>query len=460
MSQHDDRSKARFFFFGARRRVLDPPPFSDLLSTFPAERVALPDMRRPPSPRRQGSAPPTAEAEPAVFSDARAMLAQAEHAVGQSLEYAGSLQADLEHLDSLVGQIIADYKRISATCQEADAKTSAVAGEAGALEQRLNALHEIGCAADEGRASVELLADEVTRAGTSFEQQRRAIETGVAQAVHLSEQLAELERRASSDTGLLEQRIAETAARSRKKGAVKTAALAEVTAIEVRLTQLAQRLDTLQGRVAQLESKKTNVFSNWVPSDWLPSIKRRLLNPASAPVRLLHPWPLVTGSAAALVLALGAVPFMQQQEPSFAVEQGVSAGQPLMAAVFPLPAALPTTGTTQLDSIPVPEPPAKSVDRPVKAKPAPIVVPAPSKAAGEPSVFVGSLNIASTPEGADVFVNQEYVGRTPLNLANVRAGSKVVRIERDGYQRWTASIRVEAKKREQVTAKLEPVAAQ
>jgi len=69
--------------------------------------------------------------------------------------------------------------------------------------------------------------------------------------------------------------------------------------------------------------------------------------------------------------------------------------------------------------------------------------------------FVGTLLIESDPAGAAAFVNQESVGDTPVLLKDLRAGSYVVRLEHEGYQRWSSAATVSAVRQEHVKAKLE-----
>ena len=70
--------------------------------------------------------------------------------------------------------------------------------------------------------------------------------------------------------------------------------------------------------------------------------------------------------------------------------------------------------------------------------------------------FRGHLVIESVPEGARVFVNQQAVGSTPIELPNLPAGSRAVRVEADGYELWSASVRVVAQQRTRVKANLQP----
>src|SRR6266508_723865 len=74
----------------------------------------------------------------------------------------------------------------------------------------------------------------------------------------------------------------------------------------------------------------------------------------------------------------------------------------------------------------------------------------------QPSVFTGELLVESSPERAAVFIDRQYVGETPLQLTKMRAGSHLVRIERNGHQRWTAAVVVTTDKKVQVSATLQP----
>lgn len=70
--------------------------------------------------------------------------------------------------------------------------------------------------------------------------------------------------------------------------------------------------------------------------------------------------------------------------------------------------------------------------------------------------YRGSLAVNSSPNGASVFVNGFPVGITPLVLNDVPAGSRVVRVEMDGYERWTSAVRVVANTRVVTEAALQP----
>jgi serine/threonine protein kinase len=68
----------------------------------------------------------------------------------------------------------------------------------------------------------------------------------------------------------------------------------------------------------------------------------------------------------------------------------------------------------------------------------------------------GSLQVASRPAGAQVFVDDNLIGTTPLLISNVAAGSKRLRIEMSGYKTWTTPIQIEPSARSRVSASLEP----
>jgi hypothetical protein len=91
---------------------------------------------------------------------------------------------------------------------------------------------------------------------------------------------------------------------------------------------------------------------------------------------------------------------------------------------------------------------------------APARMPTPTAASIEkPETFIGKLDVKSVPSGAVVFVNQKRVGETPLELDGLRAGSHVIWIERDGYERWSTSVLVSTAAEAHVTARLQPAQA-
>jgi len=71
--------------------------------------------------------------------------------------------------------------------------------------------------------------------------------------------------------------------------------------------------------------------------------------------------------------------------------------------------------------------------------------------------YVGTLSIDADP-GGDVFVDRESAGHTPVRLTNLRAGSHLVWIERNGYRRFTRVVQVPADRVTRLSAELEPIA--
>jgi serine/threonine-protein kinase len=102
--------------------------------------------------------------------------------------------------------------------------------------------------------------------------------------------------------------------------------------------------------------------------------------------------------------------------------------------------------------------PAQSITVELGRPPVPVdrvaAAPTPSTP-GTVGRFIGVLAIDSRPPGAHVFVDGKPAGTTPLEMSSVDAGSHVLRLEMDGYQRWTSAVRVVAGERNRVTASLE-----
>jgi hypothetical protein len=75
--------------------------------------------------------------------------------------------------------------------------------------------------------------------------------------------------------------------------------------------------------------------------------------------------------------------------------------------------------------------------------------------ASQASRYVGTLSIDSSPAG-EVFLDRATAGRTPLRLTNLRAGSHLIWIERDGYQRFTRVVQVPSDRVTRLFADLQP----
>jgi serine/threonine protein kinase len=72
-----------------------------------------------------------------------------------------------------------------------------------------------------------------------------------------------------------------------------------------------------------------------------------------------------------------------------------------------------------------------------------------------PTVYTGTLNVDSRPQGARVLLDGTYVGRTPLRLPRVNVGAHVVRIALDDHKPWSVMTRVVSGEETRVTGSLE-----
>jgi len=119
----------------------------------------------------------------------------------------------------------------------------------------------------------------------------------------------------------------------------------------------------------------------------------------------------------------------------------ITAAQPAQSIIVPLTEARATAsgGTRPSTSVPT----TSVSTTPVPTTPATL------------GHYSGTLVIESKPTGAKVYVDNKLAGTTPLSLPNLAAGSHAVRLERDGYRRWSSSVRVVAAERNRVTASLE-----
>ncbi len=69
----------------------------------------------------------------------------------------------------------------------------------------------------------------------------------------------------------------------------------------------------------------------------------------------------------------------------------------------------------------------------------------------------GSVSITSSPSGADIYLDNQYLGITPLTQSGVAPGSHQVRLALTGYQDWSNQIQVTAGQNTPVSAGLAEV---
>ena len=86
------------------------------------------------------------------------------------------------------------------------------------------------------------------------------------------------------------------------------------------------------------------------------------------------------------------------------------------------------------------------------------LLPATTGAGSRARAAGGSVFVESRPPAAQVFLDGERVGRTPVTLSDVAAGLHEIRIQRDGYRVWSTTTRVVASERARGGASLDRTA--
>jgi hypothetical protein len=86
----------------------------------------------------------------------------------------------------------------------------------------------------------------------------------------------------------------------------------------------------------------------------------------------------------------------------------------------------------------------------------PAIATSPVVASRSAPFVVGTLVVTSEPAGAEVLINGVSHGRTPLRIPGLAAGSRVVRLELPGYERWSWAVRVVANRQTPLVVKLQP----
>jgi hypothetical protein len=91
----------------------------------------------------------------------------------------------------------------------------------------------------------------------------------------------------------------------------------------------------------------------------------------------------------------------------------------------------------QTTAVPTPQQPAAAAR--VPSRPAPVATDPPATV---PATGPGSLQVLSRPAGAQVFLDGKSVGKTPLVISDVAAGTHSVRLELPGFNRWATTVDV------------------
>lgn len=174
------------------------------------------------------------------------------------------------------------------------------------------------------------------------------------------------------------------------------------------------------------------------------SLKRQLAtlvtaakdNPRSRTAR----WPAALGIAAACLIVSSAIGWRLTLAPP---PPTLTASSPAVrSAVTPPPVEVPTPLTTV--AAPMPLPPRDAAAR------------SQERLAPEPRMqYVGTLSVDAVPGGGEVFINRKSVGKTPVRVTGLRAGSHLIWIEREGYRLWTRVVSVPADNVTRVSVALE-----
>ena len=137
--------------------------------------------------------------------------------------------------------------------------------------------------------------------------------------------------------------------------------------------------------------------------------------------------------------------------PLSAVEPALAASSAPVASVAPIIGPLPVTVPRAKTAVTTPARTPRLNARAAVSSP----VRAPRQSAA--TQFHGMLAVSSQPNGAEVLLNGTPVGRTPMVLNRVPAGSHAVFVRQDGYAPWSSSVRVVADQRTQVRPNLTPL---
>ncbi len=363
-----------------------------------------------------------------------------------------------------------------------------------AIEQRiepLDVVRNLSATTDEKLASLNQLVEDVARCRASFEAQKAAIDQGREEAARVVRVMEGLHARVTTLTatgnwlaqaeetvGRLEHRAIETTAQLERRLNDIEAKKRAVERTVGELIHVAGILDALEGRVATLTGSGDSLGQAERAIDQLErrtneaTIRLEQVTRRSAAASRSLGWkvrqPLLRSTAIlGALVAAGLLGVLRTRDQSSLIagststaHQGPSVTVPMSlpdasrVAPFDMPAGR-GAGTTRT----IPGNRVASADR---ADLAPATRPSATASASrsvavakEAVHYVGVLSVVSEPPGGIAFVDGQQVGTTPLQLRRLRAGSHVVRIERDGYDRWTTAVLVPADRETRVSAKLE-----
>lgn len=124
------------------------------------------------------------------------------------------------------------------------------------------------------------------------------------------------------------------------------------------------------------------------------------------------------------------------------------------AAAAPAPERSVETPAVQVAAVPAPEVTRGGTSEQPAASPPRAAAP---QAAPRQVGYVGTLTIDSDPPG-EVTIDGKTAGTTPVRAENLKAGSHLIWIQREGYRRFTRVVQVPANRVTRLVADLEPLA--
>jgi len=398
--------------------------------------------------------------------DLRARREETGSAADVSPSEAEALRLDLSQLREAGAQLTQEYIRIGEACHQAERRTAIATDALHTIETRL-------CRRLETVELLERRAAEATasfdRRVAAFEEQQHVFAETLVEARHVADVVSALEQR-----------------------------LAMLTRPGQILARVAEPVDQLDCRIAQEIPQLDAVIQAHRSCDHEPvPPQQRLERPAESALdndgrstsaeKTTQSWRrlvAVCGALAALALLgtavirtprrlveIGGVARAGPRADVLSASSTASPSKPLdetpftrlsgasgRGAVKPTsPAA--SDGQPMASAVLAPTVPGASISRSSSMtsksnrrmiEPASFAAP-PAPAA---KFFSGVLRVESVPSRATVFIDQQRVGETPLPLARLRAGSHVIWIERNGYERWSTAVLVATDQQTSVSAML------
>ena len=443
-------------------------------------------------------------------------LTQKSEWLGHAEETVGRLEYRAIETTSLLERRVSDFDTQKGTIEHALAEATRITEILGALEKRIVALtggnQGLGHAEDTIGQLERRVAEttfDLERRVSHFDTHKQTIEQALVASLTESDRVLE---RAVGTVGQLEQRAATTAAQLDRRIAdcdtqkqTIERAVAEATQVTAILSALEQRVAMLAGdrdglkhaeaTVGQLERRTADarVRIEQVVTDKhqvereLERVEKQLqtltesaresvkvlrsTDPSRSPAwslrRPLLRWATILAAFIALEL-LGIFMLRRQDQSVQTARTSPVAHQSLAAAavsplprkeaplaMFVMPAGSLGASTITIAASEMPPTNRRGPARATRTPPTAGVSRVGESANQTVQPYVGVLTVDSEPTASAVFVDQQHVGETPLKLTRLRAGSHVVRIEREGYDRWTAAVLVAADKQTSVSAKLQ-----